>query len=347
MVKKNPFSFSATIVLTIVLATGYTLAQPKPHDNPCQGAEAKTVGCPKVWVEVSPAFFKESPADHTYVKFLDKKGRWQSFPCFGACKGGNELSDTKSSTWEDNKKIIQYMADAEPCKWPDEAYLVIGVCHQLANRSLFHTGKIVKNARMYKWSSFIYQTYGYNSPDFREYWMSNCQEASSKIGTWQPGSPQTFLPFGMEKTGPVKPDEEFKIYMEHFGDLKATESVQVMSKQMKSYRDKILTWHIKQRLGDEYLLKYLPMLSKGQDELLQKKEALDHQLLEYKNSQRLPRDIIDAYNKLFNASLVRFRDQMPMDIYWKFFGLDYDAPPIDVKMFLPKGVNVIGPSSSR
>jgi hypothetical protein len=331
MIKKNLFSLYGTIVLTMVLATGDATGQQKPQDDPCQGS-TKTDGCPSVWVDVTPAFFSQSPADHTYVKFLKKNGKWQSFPCFGACNGGKELSDTKSSTWEDNKKIIQYMANAAPCKWPDEAYLAIGVCHQLANRSLFHTGKIVKYARMYKWSSFVYQTYGYNSPDFRKYWMSNCQEASSKIGTWQPGSPPTCLPPGVKKASPVKPDAEYQIYMEHFSDLKVTESVQVMSKQMKFYRNKLLTLHIDQRLGNKYMRDYLPMLSEGQDELLQRKEVLDRRLLEYRS---LREDIIDAYNKLFNASLARFQAQMPRDLYEQFFGLAYDAK-IDVRMFLPR-----------
>ena len=350
MMKKNLYSLYATIVLAMVLAAGDATCKQKCQDDFCQGLTT-TDGCPSVWVEVTPAFGSQSPADHTYVKLLKKKGEWESFPCFGACNCGRELSDTKSSTLEDNNKIIQYMVNSAPCKWPDEAYLVLGVCHQLANRGLFHTGKIVKNARMYMWSSFVYQTYGYNSPHFREYRMSNCQEASSKIGTWKPGLPPTCLPPGVEQATPAEPDAEYQIYMEYFRDLRVTESVQAMSNQRKSYRDKILTLHIKQQLGDENVRIYLPMLSKEQDVLVQNKAGLDQKLIEYLKSmmsKSLPGNIIDEYNNLFNASFTRIRHEMPRNTYEKFFSLSYyDTHPIDVKMFLPKGVIVIGPSSSR
>ena len=332
MMKKNLFSLYGTIVLTMVLSTACANAQQKPHNGPCQGSEAKTDGCPRVWVEVTPAFFPQSPADHTYVKFLEENGQWQSFPCFGACNGGNELPDTESSTWEDNKKIIQHMADAAPCKWPKHYYLIIGVCHQLANRSLFHTSKIVKNARMYKWSSFVYHTYGACFWPLKEYCMSNCREASATIGTWQPGAPPTCLPSGVEKARPAEPDAEYQLYMEHFGDPKVTKDVQDMAGQLKSYRYKLLALYINQRLGDKYLRDYLPMLSKGQEELLEKKKVIDLRLFENKS---LRDDMIDEYNKLFNESLARFRDQMPRDLYEQFFGLAYDEK-IDVRMFLPR-----------
>jgi hypothetical protein len=74
------------------------------------------------------------------------------------------------------------------------------------------------------------------------------------------------------------------------------------------------------------------MLSKGQDELLERKKALDFRLLE---SKSLRDDIIDEYNKLFNESLARFRAQMPRDLYEQFFGLGYDEE-IDVRIFLPR-----------
>ena len=308
LIKKNLLFFYG-IALIMFLVTDYAAAaQTKLQDDPCQGSEAKTDGCFRVWVEVTPAFNKKSPADHTYVKFLEENGKWQSFPCFGACNGGKKLPDTESSTWEDNKKIIQYMADSTLCKWPDHYYLIIGVCHQLANRSLFHTGNIVKNARMYKWSSFVYQTYGEGSGSLEEYSMSNCKGASAKIGTWKPGVPPTCMPYGVEKLKRAEPDAEYRLYMEHFGNQKVTKDVKGMAGLLKSYRDKLMTLHIKQRLGEKNLRDYLPILSRGDDELLKEKKALDVRLLENK---RLGADMIDEYNKLFNASLARFRIHMP------------------------------------
>jgi len=330
--KKKLVSLCGTIVLTMVLATACINDQQSTNDDPCQGEEAKTDGCSRVLVEVTPAFFPQSPADHTYVKFLEENGQWQSFHCFGACNGGKELPDTESSTWEDNKKIIQHMADAAPCKWPKHYYLIIGVCHQLANRGLFHTSKIVKNARMYKWSSFVYQTYGACFWPLKEYCMSKCREASSTIGTWQPGAPPACLPSGVKKARPVELDAEHQLYMDHFGDPQVTKSAQDMAGPLKSYRDELLTLHINQRLGNKYMSDYLPILSKGQDELLKNKELLDSRLLENKS---LSEAMIDEYNKLFNDSLARFRAQMPKDLYEQFFGLAYDEK-IDVRMFLPR-----------
>ena len=329
MMKKNLFSFYGVISLTIILATASNNAYSESHDDLCHGVEAKPDSCPKVWVEVCPAFFPQSPADHTYVKFLEKNGHWKSFPCFGACKGGNELTDTKSSTWENNKKIIQFMANAAPCKWTKHNYLIIGVCHQLANRSLFHTDKIVKNARMYKWSSFVYGTYGACFWPLKEYCMTNCREVSAKIGSWQRGAPPPCMP---QKTMPTEPDAEHQLYMELFGDLQATKRVQDMADLLKSYRGKLLKLHIKQRLGDKYMRDYLPMLSEGQDALLNEKEKLDLWLSKKKS---VSDDVIVEYNNLFNKSLNRFRDQMPRDIYEQFFGLAYDAK-IDMQIFLPK-----------
>lgn len=331
--KKKLIFILRPIALAIVLAAAYASAQPNPSVDPCQGSEGNTDGCPKVWVEVTPAFFKKSPADHTYIKFLEKNGKWQSFPCFGACNGGNELQDTKSSTWGDNKKIIQYMADAAPCKWPTKYYLIIGVCHQLANRSLFHTSKIVKNARMYKWSSFVYNTYGTCFWPLKEYCMSNCREASTKIGTWQPGSPPKCLLSIIEKGRSEKPDAEYLLYMKHFGDPQIIKRVLNRGSLLKLYRYNLLALYINQRLGDKYLDVYLPMLSKGQIELLEEKKVLDFRLLENK---KLNDEVIDEYNKLFNKYMARFRAQMPKDHYEQFFGLAYDKK-INVRIFLPKG----------
>ena len=329
---KNLFPLYGMIILALMLATTSVTAQPKPDDDLCQGSVANTVGCSKVWVEVTPAFFPQSPGDHTYVKFLEKNGKWQSYHCFGACNGGNELQDTKSSTWKDNKKIIQYMTDTSPCKWPRYYYLIIGVCHQLANRGLFHTKKIVKNARMYKWSSFVYQTYGACFLPLKEYCMSNCLEASTTISTWREGAPPSCLPSGSERSGPAKPDAEYHLYMDYFGYPKVTMGVQDMAGLLKSYRYKLLAMHIKQRLGDKYLRDYLPILSKGQNELLEKKKVLDLRLFE---SKRLSDNIINEYNKLFNEYLIRFQAQMPRYLYERFFGLAY-GERIDVRIFLPR-----------
>jgi len=331
MVKKNLFSLCVTIVLTVVSVSACACIKPTPHD-PCQGSEANPSRCPGVWVDVRPAFYPQSPGDHTYIKFLEGNGQWQSFHCFGHCNGGTELPDTKSYTMDANEKIIQYMADHTPCKWPKDYYLIIGVCHQLANRGLFHTGKIVAKARMYNWTSFVYQTYGACRPGLEEYCMNNCREASATAGTWDPGLPPDCPPSEMAR--PAERDAEYQLYMKYFGDLKATKAVQDMASLLKAYRHELLELHVRQRLGDEYLREYLPILRKVQDDLLGKKEMLDRRLL---RTKALSEDIIDEYNKLFNESLKGFQAQFRerKDLYENFFGLKYDEK-IDMKIFMPE-----------
>ena len=120
--------------------------------------------------------------------------------------------------------------------------------------------------------------------------------------------------------------------MKYFGDLQVTKSAKDMAGLLKSYRDKLLELYINQRLGDKYLRDYFPILSKGRDELLDKKKELDLRLLK---NRSLIYDMIDDYNKLFNESLARFQAQMPKDLYQQFFGLAYDEE-IDMRIFFPK-----------
>ena len=316
------------VIFTTTLCSASLNAEAKT----CDGTYTMDDDCPKVRAEVTPALFQQSPADHTYVKFLGENGKWQSYSCYGACKDGTTLEDTESATWEDNRDIIRFMADASPCRWPKYYYLIIGVCHQLANRGLFHTGQIVKSARMYEWSSFVYDTYGACFWPLKEYCMSSCREESAKVGQWEPGAQPTCLSSGMKDAKPADPDAEYQLYMEHFGDQKAPEDKQKIAGLMKLYRDQLLTLHAQQRLGDKYWRKYVPILSDGQYELLEKKKDLDLRLLK---EEKLSDDIIKAYNELFNESLAQFREQMPKEIYEKFFGLAYDQM-IDVSIFSPQ-----------
>lgn len=334
MTKKSKSSICGAIILIVALTTTYATAQPTTNNSQCQGKTSPTNGCPKFWVEVTPAFFQQSPADHTYVKFLKEDGQWQSFPCFGACNGGNELPETKTSTWQDNIKIIQYMADSMPCKWPKHYYLIIGVCHQLANRGLFHTGKIVKKARFYNWSSFVYQTYGHCFWPLKEYCMGNCQEASEELGAWHKGAPPSCLQTGGENAKPEKPDAEYNLYVKHFSKLSAPKDDKDLEDQLKSYRKKLLILYINQRLGNKYQNKYQPILSKEQENLLKKKRELDFQLFKDKSFSD---NRIDAYNKIFNESLDNLRAEMPKALFEQFFGLSYEKKmPIDMRYFLPK-----------
>ncbi|WP_319407570.1 hypothetical protein [uncultured Desulfosarcina sp.] len=321
------------VILPIVLMTFYGVALPNAEGNECQGVDTVQANCPNVHVEVRPAYLPYSPADHTYVKFTEGDGRWESFPCFGKCTGGEILSDTESLIFEDNKKIVKYMASNKPCRWPKLYYLAIGVCHQLANRSLFHTGKTVKNARMYWWSSFFYYTYGDCFWPLKQYCFDNCREASAALGPWQPGIPPGCGPSMSEKRTPAKPDDECLLYAKHFGTLKGVKDSDGMKALFKSYRNDLFDLFYMQRVGDRTKGNYLPILLKGHDELLIGKEALDKRLLKM---DKLDKDseIIQAYNKLFNDTLSTLSDRLPPDIYAQFFGLQ-KGQVVDVGWFLP------------
>ena len=54
LMKKTFFIYGVILIMFLVM--DYAAAQPKPHDNPCQGSEANPDGCPRVRVEVNPGF---------------------------------------------------------------------------------------------------------------------------------------------------------------------------------------------------------------------------------------------------------------------------------------------------
>ncbi len=325
------FVIFGPVILFFVLMTFYGVALPEEKGNECQGADTVQANCPNVHVEVRPAYFPQSPADHTYVKFTERDGRWESFPCFGKCTGGELLPETESFTFEDNKEIVKYMASNKPCRWPKLYYLTIGVCHQLSNRSLFHTGKTVRKARMYWLSSFFYYTYGDCFWPLKKYCFDNCQEASTALGSWRPGIPPGCGSSVSGKHTPAEPDDESLLYAKHFGTLRGVKDSDGMKALFKSYRNDLFDLFYKQRVGDRTKANYLPVLLDGHDELLKRKEELDYRLLK---KDKLDDEIIEDYNKLFNDTLSSLSDKLPSDIYTQFFGLQ-KGQVIDVRWFLP------------
>ena len=331
MEKFKRFFISGAVILTIVLMTLHGVAFPEEGGTECRGADPVIGNCSTVNVKVRPAYFPQSPADHTYVKFAEEDGQWESFPCFGACTGGNLLTDTESFVFKDNKKIVKYMATEKPCRWPSHYYLIIGVCHQLANRSLFHTGKTVKNARMYNWSSFFYYTYGACFWPLKKYCFDNCQEASEALGPWKPGVPPGCNQSESEKRSLIKPDDECMLYVKHFGNLKGAKDSRSMKDVFKNYRDELFSLYYQQRVGDQKKADFLPILIKGHDVLIERKEELDYRLLK----QGKPDEkIFDEYNELFKDTLLQLSRQVPTDVYKRFFGMQEDQV-IDVRWFKP------------
>jgi len=320
-------------VLPIFLMTFHGVALPQENGNKCQGEGTIQENCPNIHVEVRPAYITQSPADHTYVKFTEGNGNWESFPCFGKCTGGKLLEETESFTLEDNKKIAKYMASNKPCRWPKKYYLIFGVCHQLANRSLFHTEKTVKKARMYKLSSFFYYTYGNCFWPLKQYCMNNCQEASEALGSWKPGIPPGCTPSMSGKRSPTEPNDEYLLYVKLFGNLKEVKDSMAMKDLFRAYRDELFALFYQQRIGDKNKADYLPILISGHEELVKQKEKLDRRL--YDQKEEVDEDIIyNDYNMLFNSALSQLREKLPTDIYEQFFGLK-KSQTVDVRWFKP------------
>lgn len=86
--------------------------------------------------------------DHTYVK-TDK----HSWPCWGRSSGGHIICKGQCDV-----SISHCLS--QPNSHAGILYSITGVCHQTSNRILFPARKIVSRARGYRYSSFLWQTYG-------------------------------------------------------------------------------------------------------------------------------------------------------------------------------------------
>ena len=200
---------------------------------------------PNASVEVLPAYYSDSPADHTYIKAMRKNGSCTAWPCFGRDNGGVQLADTKSNIAEAAIPVIGALADTPPCKWPNHYYLIVGVCHQVANRGLYYTGKTVYKARMYKWSSHFYNTYGDCFWPLQKYCHVNCLDSA---GQWP--LPKTTQDPKAVKESPPHP--EVAIYRKHLPEARQAKSRQAYQAFYQSYIDELLEYHIADRLGRDW-----------------------------------------------------------------------------------------------
>jgi hypothetical protein len=115
-------------------------------------------------------------ADHTYVVAQLPNGTFARWGCFGRNNGGAVLPATQAGAVSNTYRIC-FMASQSPCKWPAfPLYMVVGVCHQLANRGLYAAGTTVWQARAYGLSHWFFGTYGKAIflPGVWQYRMNNC-----------------------------------------------------------------------------------------------------------------------------------------------------------------------------
>lgn len=87
---------------------------------------------------------------HTYVKVGDR-----CYPCFGRCKGGRPLEETRGFG-EDDLAHCYSKHDSESGLY----YGITGVCHQAANRIIAETGKFVALAPHFRCASIFYLHWG-------------------------------------------------------------------------------------------------------------------------------------------------------------------------------------------
>ncbi len=89
------------------------------------------------------------PADHTYVK----SNHGHFWPCGRRFKGGKRVCSGSGNTDQAN-------CLARPNSRAGIVYATTGVCHQMANRILWPSGKMVSRASGYMVSHFFWGTYG-------------------------------------------------------------------------------------------------------------------------------------------------------------------------------------------
>jgi hypothetical protein len=318
---KSKYSFFL-IVLALVFGFSWNFSYAQ---SVCSGSEDNINGMPRVLVEKRSAWFQGNPLDHTYVKFVEDGGNWEAYGCFGRCEGGETLNLTESFTHSENRQIVNFMTSSEPCKWPDYAYLVFGVCHQLANRGLYFTNKKVKEAFGYKLSSLIYKTYGWESINHRDYWMDECLETSQNIVQWKEGSPD-------DKMKSVQSiDPELEIYKNFSKNIKNLKSNNDKINEIQAYNDRLLKYYIDERIGRNKSGDYFLMLKMGHDSFAEEKNKLDKKLMQ---QGKITNEIIEEYNKIINSYLSYAQEKMSKKDYQSFFGMEQNVE-VDMRSFLP------------
>ena len=291
----------------------------------CSGTEQNNQNLPKISVEKRDAWFSGNPLDHTYVKFVEANGEWEGYGCFGRCEDGKFLKGTKSFTHSENKQIVRFMTSSPPCKWPDWAYLMVGVCHQLANRGLYYTGNTVKKANGYLLSSILYGTFGWESIEKRMFWMDRCLKASTNVATWKAAAP--------DARRQEKPSlrSEHLIYKDFYGEPQSLKNIADRQRTYEGYRDKLLEHYITERIGKAKVKKYQSKLKEGYVSFAKEKRSLDARLMK---QGRISNQIINEYNELINRYLAKAAEYMPAGDYKKMFGLRKHHK-VDMRMFLP------------
>jgi hypothetical protein len=218
-----------------------------------------------VWVEVYPAFFSSSPVDHTYLLAQDSQGAIKGCPCLGGQSGGHLLADSQRPAPDSALERILYMCNQEPpCAWPVYLYMVVGVCHQMANRGLYSLDSTVEGAAGYGMSHYFYGVYGFTAwAD--DYDFNLCLEhapalppppspapAARKLSAERPAPAP---PTNQAQARPlVVPDPQVALYREFrrsLGDIPPGSWDPKAAELYKAYAWRSVALRLRQTLGDQ------------------------------------------------------------------------------------------------
>lgn len=294
---KRIFCLSLAALLAIWLSPAAAHA-----DSPCEHSQ----GDVQVWAGAVPVIsIAPGLADHTYVVAQHHDGHQQRWGCFGRDNGGRILNASYAQSGNLDTYTICFMASRSPCKWPAiPLYMVVGVCHQLANRGLYTAGTIVAGANAYGLSRWFFGTYGkaIRIPFIWQYRMYNCQaQAHANIADMYS------LKIVKAAYEPAKKSKEFLIFQsEYLPELKKAEAKkdeEAEYKLMNQYRRQVVSWNLDEaKVRDNakkavlsYYDGFVPKLEKLMEDRAQ--ETISGQ--EYlKQMDALLKDVQDSLKKL-------------------------------------------------
>jgi hypothetical protein len=269
-----------------------------------------------LWANVYPTIIAAYQADHTYLQALTTDDATLRWGCFGKSTDGEYLSRTRTNSTVD-LTVADFMASQEPCIWPLALYAQVGVCHQCANRGLYHTGRTVSEAAGYTFFAAIYGTYGYTGFPYEDYDLKRCLEKA-------PALQQAVA----EEKAAGKGFDEQALYASWFGKSENKEAHgSDPDERWTGYLNDLFEGLVGQRLGDGQKSSLTYALLEAQNTMLARKRELDkclrkgsigneeyHRLL-----QEIMSDFSDRaaavlgpwqYERLFNLEYKKDRDFM-------------------------------------
>jgi hypothetical protein len=305
-------------LLVVLILIGTALFSCSDSDESSQSLSEDGHVMGSVWAMVYPTNLLLRLADHTYISAIDTGGNTYDWLCFGNGSEGDELSGTLTEFTADIT-TVGFMASEPPCKWPLEYYLVIGVCHQCANRALYYTDKTVVDSRGYDFFTSIYGTYGDESiSESHTYSMKRCIEAAP---LWQGGATSSAsASLSGKSIDDDFPGEEKQLYRDYL-QQKQTNAFNMSQDDLYSgYLDKLFRMRIRKKLGVDFSYRTVDQLVGLRNQYREMKMMLDREI----QLSRLPaEELLARYEILFNNLANGYKLILTPLEYETLFNLSY------------------------